>query len=797
MSVESRRPRRPAVPVTLYALVTLLAVDRIVLRKGQCALTTKDAGWMHVAIALAWLVGLVWLITHRHKALGSLCLVLLVSLGVAYATSSLQLVRMLRISDSLSEMPLSACVLRITTDPTQKESGYRCKATITTTTGMESVVWLTLPQHYERGSVVRGVGRYEENGEDEWGISARMQGICGSVRLVRIIDVEGPRGLSDLATTIRAALCRRIQPESSESRALLASCVCACRDGLTTFGLDELFSRCGVAHLVAVSGGHLSVLMVLLSILMRRIRLRPRVRLVATLTVCGVFVFCCGLPISAIRAWAMVACSHVGALRGRRSHALSSVSVVGLVMVAFDPTLSGQLSFLLSVTSVCGLCLLSAYCTYILRTLTDVGDTHFWVPRRMRRWLSKAHVGACESLGASLAATLVTMPLTAQTFGEVSLVGPLANLLVSLPFSAFMGFGLVASLLADVPLLGPLLLLGCDAIAQVILLALHLCAGIPGAVVPLSQSPEMLLLALVVGVVVLLVVWPAVSRRTLLSAAFALCVVMALQFMRWRFFAPARLCVLDVGQGDAILIQDGSHALLVDTGPDDVLVEALARCHVYHLDAVLITHQHADHYASLDDLVGIVDCSSVIVGQGAVSHLVPELARAASELTTVPVQELAYGDVLRVGDFALRMVWPIEPTDGSENADSVELVLTYQHGSKTLSALLTGDAERDETGAVIAREDVGDIDVLKVGHHGSEVSITTDEAAVLNPEVSVASAGKGNSYGHPSQVCKDVLQQVGSRFLCTMDVGDVDIRPGENGPVVLRRSSLRDLLGST
>ena len=79
---------------------------------------------------------------------------------------------------------------------------------------------------------------------------------------------------------------------------------------------------------------------------------------------------------------------------------------------------------------------------------------------------------------------------------------------------------------------------------------------------------------------------------------------------------------------------------------------------------------------------------------------------------------------------------------------------------------------------------MGDIDLLKVGHHGSAVSVSAEEARALSPEVSVASAGEGNRYGHPRAECVEALESAGSRFLCTFDAGDVVVYPGVSGPRV-------------
>ena len=148
------------------------------------------------------------------------------------------------------------------------------------------------------------------------------------------------------------------------------------------------------------------------------------------------------------------------------------------------------------------------------------------------------------------------------------------------------------------------------------------------------------------------------------------------------------------------------------------------------------------------------------------------------------MSEVSHGDVLRVGRFSLRVVSPLGSSDGSQNADSVQLALSFEDGPRTLSGLLTGDGEKDELAAELGRGDVGDVDFLKVGHHGSAVSLGKAEARALSPEVSIASAGANNRYGHPRQECVDVLEKAASAFLCTMDVGDVTVEPGEMGPRV-------------
>ena len=139
------------------------------------------------------------------------------------------------------------------------------------------------------------------------------------------------------------------------------------------------------------------------------------------------------------------------------------------------------------------------------------------------------------------------------------------------------------------------------------------------------------------------------------------------------------------------------------------------------------------------------------------------------------------------------MLWPESEVSGKTNADSIELLLILERDEGGLSALLTGDAERDETEQATQDADVHGIDVLKVGHHGSKVSIFPGTARRLSPVLSIASAGEGNDYGHPSAECVQILEDVGSAFMCTKDVGTITIRPGVFGILVSTSGTARVL----
>lgn len=611
-----------------------------------------------------------------------------------------------------------------------------------------------------------------------------MQGLAGTVSVVHVTAVREAGGPLGAVLRMRQAALASFSPDESDGAAVLAGSVCGDRAPIRSRGLDDAFATCGVSHLVAVSGGHLAILAGTLAALLGKTRLGPGLRGFLALGVIALFIVFCGAPASAVRAGIMSCVSFGGSLVGRRSHALSSTCAAALVMALLDPYVSGQLGFLLSVASVVGICLFGSYASHALDVLTRMPRHPGRHKPALAHALGRLRSNACDALGVSVVAQLFTLPLTCPAFGEVSLIAPLANLVLAPLFAGLVSLGLVAAALTPLSALQSPVLAAAEGVSQAFCVVLCALARLPLACLPMEASAVPMLAILCAASAALYGAWPTPRKRILLRGAAVLAGGSVALLLGLRLLQPARVCVLDVGQGDAILVADGSTAVLVDTGPDEKVSQALARQGIIHLDAIVLTHLHDDHVGGVDDLVGRVGCNRVLVA-GGVSEQIPEdLSASITKLSGHAAEEISCGDTIRVGSFSLRVVSPTEPVDGGENADSLELALTYEHNGNGLSGLLTGDAEKDETAACLARGDVGDIDFLKVGHHGSEVSLTADEAVLLNPEVSVASAGEGNKYGHPRKECMDVLSGAGSVFLCTKDVGTVTVKPGARGPMV-------------
>lgn len=214
---------------------------------------------------------------------------------------------------------------------------------------------------------------------------------------------------------------------------------------------------------------------------------------------------------------------------------------------------------------------------------------------------------------------------------------------------------------------------------------------------------------------------------------------------------PFEVVFLDVGQGDCTLIRCGEHFMLVDAGTMDYIDavrDLLNRYDVSHLDALIATHDHADHIGGM---------KGALSSRIKVEHLYCSMSQSDEEaffsftysaaLEGLKIEVPAVGDTFTLGDAQVVFLGPSDALQGNPNSNNRSLVIKVTY--KDVSLLITGDAEQDELGDLVSSGQNLSAQILKVGHHGASNGITDAFAALVHPKVAVISCGKDNDYGHP------------------------------------------------
>lgn len=525
--------------------------------------------------------------------------------------------------------------------------------------------------------------------------------------------------------------------------------------------IKALYQENGIAHVLAISGLHISLIGLGIYKLMRKGFGFFWGGLASSLFML-LYVVMTGAGVSSQRAFIMFAVSLLGAAAGRTYDMLSAGALALILLSAKSPFLIFNSGFLLSFGAIYG-----------------IG----FVSNRLLDWLGTKN-RVMSSFSASLAVFLVTLPVTAWYFFEAAPYSVLLNLLVIPCMTLVMVSGFAGGVFGMINPLPGRLLIG---LGHYILLfyqwLLKAARLLPGARWLTGRPAEGQILLYYGLLGMFLLAAPALKKRMQRKGLpfLILFLVTALLsvVISWKGQGLLKITFLDVSQGDGIVLELPKGAVfLIDGGSSDIkklgqyrLIPFLKSQKTGHLDYAVVTHGDEDHISGLKEILKGQDISIgvlVLPKTNLQDEKYLELVRLAQEAGT-EVLYLEKGDSFREGEAVITCLHPAaEFTARERNEYSTVLRVDY----RDFSLLLTGDLEANGE-ELLTDFGLEPVDMLKAAHHGSKYSTGELFLAQTTPRFTVISCGEGNSYGHPHRELMERLQGSGSQVYLTRDMGAV------------------------
>ena len=635
------------------------------------------------------------------------------------------------------------------------------------------------------GAELRGQGRWMASGF-----------VAHDPQYAGTLFVDGFEQIADAGSghhpllAMRGAAQHRVRELFGNRAAVVEALVLARMESIDPV-LRERYAQSGLAHLLSISGTHVGLIAALLIAGAASAGASPAAGSVVAIAITWAYVLFLGAPAAAARAALMLTLFLAARLMQRPARASAILAAAGIALVAWDPSVLTQVGFQLSFAGMIGLI---AFAPPIGRAL----------PSQLPHWLR-------EGIAGGLGATLATAPVSALHFQQIAPIGIAANL-VAVPAMAVAVPAIGVCMLVSTfwPGAAHFLAGGSSLLVGVLDRTAEVAAAVPygHAHVTADLAIAMTLAGIAAAAALRGMAAPVAPgrgvRRPVRRVAAALAASAVL--LAWPAAADGggngalEIHVIDVGQGDAIALRTPHGAwMLIDGGPRSATWDAgarrvapyLLRHGVRRIEVLVVTHPDADHIGGVAavesriPVMRIVDPGRVF-GKDMHSDL---LTDAHDDRRAWLVADAGRG--LSIDGVRLEFLHPSREI-GDWETNELSVVMRLEFGDFTM--LLTGDAGAPAERAILqhARRSgtLGrlDVDVLKVGHHGSRSSTTPEWLAASKPEVALIPVGRGNRYGHPHPAVVERLEHAGAQIYRTDLQGDVVMRVRPGRPIEVTTS---------
>ena len=563
--------------------------------------------------------------------------------------------------------------------------------------------------------------------------------------------------------------------------------------------IKDLYSLSGIAHILAISGLHISLIgMFLYSLLRKRFSFATSSAL--TIAVVTLFAITSGMGIATIRAFVMFVLKLIGEILGRKYDYITAISLSALILLADNPFIIINSGFQMSFCAMITITIIWPKVVYLINIKSKIAN----------------------SIVLSLCIGIFMNPVIAYNYFQLPTYSFMLNIIVVpllgiVVISAIAGSGMgFLSILMGKTALTP----GC-LILEVYTFLCENVLKIPGAVIVVGKPTIKIIVLYYMVIVFFLFCFTLVRKnyekdcnikemidengKKVISSQMILkkqrkfdfkirLAVMGISILSGFFiyYTPSKgldIQFMDVGQGDGIFIKaDDGTTIIIDGGSSDVknvakyrMIPCIKASGTGGIDYAVITHADKDHISGIEEILNMNTENGLTIRNLVMPHVSYE-DEAYDELLTaaktkgIQVLYIKEGDTMKLGKVEIKCIHP----DGkyiSDNRNDYSTVLSLKY--ENFSALFTGDIPAEIEKSIINKID-NNYTILKVAHHGSKYSSDMEFLKKVMPAYSVISVGEDNSYGHPGTETINKLKSLNSKILRTDLSGEIEIFSKEN-----------------
>ena len=548
--------------------------------------------------------------------------------------------------------------------------------------------------------------------------------------------------------------------------------------------LQESYKKAGMIHVLVVSGGHVGFIIILLSFILSFLKLNPNVFKIICIFVLIFYIFITGVSVSVLRAGTGIIVTMIAGAIGRQNDGLTTIFLVSLLLLINNPNVLFSTSFLLSFGGALGIIICYP---------------------KVEKLLAKFPLKIREPLALTMCAQLFVTPIILYNFNVLYLGGFISNIFVLSLAGIIMMSGIV---LFIVYLFIPqIVFLPMKALSIIIMLMNKVAEFFSSIDFFIQYQVRPTLISLVLYYLFVLYIFIGFSIKNnegesqyvakynknkaflhknlrLIVSIFMIITIIISNADFINLGKSLKISVIDVGHGDSILITTPNNTnILIDTGDKyykkdkitdygkQVIAPYLLKHRINKIDLLILTHMDSDHIGGYESISKTIKIDNVGISVNSKKKKEYKKIKEAFQDKKTKIKSFQSGDTFAFDGIDFKVLAPQKTKEiTSENNDSIVLLMQYQG----IKSLFMGDLEKEGEEQLLKNYKNLDIDILKLGHHGSKTSSTEEFINITTPQIALISVGN-RFKSVPGKEVLERLEKAGAKVYRTDQNGAINV----------------------